>query len=128
MALKKNKRHRSGKIKEKRAGGVSELASSLAPLEEQTQQEIARQNGNNGVIVVDSSDLKFPDEFTERENEEPSFFGLEPVIIVILILSLAFIAFIAWQISLMPSLGKAIKQKENRNDKRRIITSYYEIN
>ena len=35
--------------------------------------------------------------------DEKTFLGMEPVVLVILGVMLAFIAFIAWQISLMPA-------------------------
>jgi hypothetical protein len=35
--------------------------------------------------------------------DEKTFFGMEPVVLVILGVMLVFIAFIAWQISLLPA-------------------------
>ena len=35
--------------------------------------------------------------------EKKQFLGLEPVVLVVLIIMLSFIAFIVWQISLLPA-------------------------
>jgi hypothetical protein len=85
-----------------------QLAHQLAPLEEQDKQAAAEQVGKGlnsdpdyGAIVVDNVNLKIPNGITE-EQDEKRFWGLEPVVLVVLILTLGFIAFIAWQITLMP--------------------------
>ena len=90
-----------------------ELAAQLAPLEEQDKQAAAEQVGSDlnstsvqadpgyGAIIVDNDSLKIPTGITE-EQDEKRFFGLEPVVLVVMILVLVFIAFIAWQITLMP--------------------------
>jgi len=95
---------------------ADQLAAQLAPLEEQDKQAAAEQVGaelnstsgeadlsdpDYGAIVVDSDKLKIPTGINEEEDEK-RFLGLEPVVLVVLILSLVFIAFIAWQITLMP--------------------------
>ena len=49
---------------------------------------------------VDTGELKLPKEFTEKDEGRPRFLGLEPVALVILIFALAFIAFIAYLISI----------------------------
>ena len=91
---------------------MDQLAHQLAPLEEQDKQAAAEQVGDGlnsdpdyGAIVVDNVQLRIPTGITE-EQEEKRFLGLEPVVLVVLILSLAFIAFIAWQITLMPPTQK----------------------
>ena len=90
-----------------------QLAAQLAPLEQQDQQLAAEQVGRSlnptngeadpdyGAIVVDTHNVKMPMGITE-EQEEKRFLGLEPVVLVVMILTLVFIAFIAWQITLMP--------------------------
>jgi hypothetical protein len=79
-----------------------EKANQLAPLEER-KGRLARQSPNDGgVIQVDTGDLKLPSDFTERGEGKPRLLGLEPVTIFILIFSLAFIAFIAYLISIEP--------------------------
>jgi len=87
---------------------ADELAHQLAPLEELDKQAAAEQAGGGlnsdpdyGAIVVDNVNLKLPNGITE-EQDEKRFLGLEPVVLVVMILTLVFIAFIAWQITLMP--------------------------
>lgn len=74
-----------------------EAADMLAPLEEKSP---ARNNG--GAIVVGTEDLKIPKGLLEEQGREESPFRLEPVVIVILLIALAFIAFIAHLISIEP--------------------------
>jgi hypothetical protein len=76
------------------------LASSLAPLEEQEGGEQSRHP--NGAIVLDTGKLELPKGFIEEDKGEDSF-GLDRVIVFILALALAFIAFIAYLISIEPS-------------------------
>jgi len=87
---------------------TDQLAHQLAPLEEQDKQAATEQVGGElnsdpdyGAIVVDNADLKIPTGITE-EQDEKRFLGIEPVVLVVTILALVFIAFIAWQITLMP--------------------------
>jgi uncharacterized membrane protein YqjE len=84
------------------------LAAQLAPLEElRESQEPAGINGSqlvaqeNGAIVVGVEQLELAKEVVEVEEQKRTL-GLEPVVIVIVGLMLAFIMFIAWQISQMP--------------------------
>ena len=112
MDLKKFSLNAHSKKKRKK-GDTTQLAAQLAPLEEQDKRIAAQQidsgaNSNNGqadpgfgAIVVDNDSLNFPKEITEERGEK-TFWGMEPVVLVILTVMLAFIAFIAWQISLMP--------------------------
>jgi hypothetical protein len=92
---------------------TAKLAARLAPLEELDQGRAAIQlgskpgitdghpNNQNGAIVVDNESLNLPKDLTE-ESGEGTFFGIEPVVLVIFGVMLAFIAFIAWKISQMP--------------------------
>lgn len=94
-------------------GDTAQLAAQLAPLEEQdrrsaTPQLTAEQVSNKlhedlhfGEIVIDNDDLLVPQGIMEGGNEK-TYLGMEPVVLVILGVVLAFIAFIAWQITLMP--------------------------
>ena len=88
------------------------LASKLAPLEEQDKQAARKQSATvvtltggahqeNGAIVVDSLDFDFSTAISEKPRQE-RLVGIEPVVLAILISMLFFIAFIAWQVSLMP--------------------------
>lgn len=100
------RRHASGNVRKK--GNTDQLAAQLAPLEEQNkpaaehQMKKAQQQRDPGAIVVDNADLNFPKGFVEG-GEEKQFLGMEPVVLVVLIIVLGFIAFIAWQISLTPA-------------------------
>jgi hypothetical protein len=81
---------------------ASQKAEQLAPLEERERNQPVQNSNNEGVMGVDTGELKLPKEFTERAEERSRFLGLEPVALVILIFSLAFIAFIAYLISIEP--------------------------
>lgn len=92
----------------RRSGDSRELAAQLAPLEElhessesgeiNSSQAVAQENG---AIVVGVDQPEVAKEVVEAE-ERNGTLGLEPVVIVIVGLMLAFIVFIAWQISQMP--------------------------
>ena len=69
-------------------GEPQDLAARLTPPEE-TQQ---RDSNTGGAILVDTSALNLPRDFTEREEKKGLWFGLEPVAVVILAFALAFIA------------------------------------
>ena len=91
-----------------RSGDSRELAAQLAPLEELDEaNEPAEINGSkvvaqqNGAIVVGVEQPEVAKEVVEAE-ERNGALGLEPVVIVIVGLLLAFIVFIAWQISQLP--------------------------
>jgi hypothetical protein len=69
----------------------------LAPPHELSQDRaVAEFSG----IVVDNTDVHVPHEVLEGSDEN-TFMGMEPVVIVILGVMLAFIFFVTWQISLM---------------------------
>ena len=94
-------------------GNTAQLAAQLAPLEEQDTQTAAKQIGSAGdtgntraddafgAIVVDQHDMSLPKDMLEGGGEK-TYLGMEPVVLVILVFMLAFIVFIAWQISGMP--------------------------
>jgi hypothetical protein len=91
-----------------RRGDSRELAAQLAPLEElRESNEPAEIKGSqvvaqeNGAIVVGVEHSGVVKEVVAAE-ERNGALGLEPVVIVIVGLMLAFIMFIAWQISQMP--------------------------
>ena len=99
--------------RKRRKGDTDQLAAQLAPLEEQDRHLAEQQIGGQvdapcstdrhfGSIIVDSEHLKISTDFVETQ-EEKQFLGIEPVVLVVLILMLIFIGFIAWQISLMPA-------------------------
>lgn len=95
----------------RRRGDTSELSARLAPLEE--QQPAADATGvrvssdsaelvtrEKGAIVVGNSEPNRRKDLMEVE-EQRGFLDVEPVVLVIVGLMLAFIIFIAWQISRM---------------------------
>jgi hypothetical protein len=97
--------------KKRRKGDTDQLAAQLAPLEEQDKPAAEQQIGAPlnkasdryfGAIIVDNENLNVPADIMETP-EKRHFLGIEPVVLVVLILMLGFIAFIAWQISLMPA-------------------------
>jgi hypothetical protein len=85
---------------------ASRKAEQLAPPEERAGKQALQTRSDEGVLVVDTGELKLPKEFTEREEGRSRFLGLEPVALVILVFSLAFIAFIAYLISVEPTKAK----------------------
>lgn len=105
---KRNGRHRHYSGGKRR--GTAELSARLAPPEESSAhaakpESHAAINGDypDGTIKIDSTSVKSPGKSLTGEDPAASIFHLEPVIIAILILTLAFIAFITWQITLMPA-------------------------
>ncbi|HEX6732671.1 MAG TPA: hypothetical protein VF074_21815 [Pyrinomonadaceae bacterium] len=91
-------------------GDTAQLAAQLAPLEEQAKRvpkdddfggairhTVAHQE--SGAIVVERDSLSVSRDLRQQNK---GILGLEPVVFAILFLALAFIGFIAWQITLMP--------------------------
>lgn len=97
----------------RKKGDTAQLAALLAPLEELDSRSAATQLGSGshlgdsqadqhyGVIVVDNDSLHIPKDIMEG-GDEKTYLGMEPVVLIILGIMLVFVAFIAWQISLMP--------------------------
>jgi hypothetical protein len=96
--------------RKRKKADTAQLAAQLAPLEELDNRVAVKQAGvsqtgdpqagpQNGAIVVDAGSLSLPKDIME---ESPRPWKIEPVVIVIISLMLVFIAFIAWQISLLP--------------------------
>jgi hypothetical protein len=111
MAVSNGKqRYRFGRRREK--GHTRELAGRLAPLEEQMDAAKTHQATPNGkpamddTIRVDTAALKLPEKIVEDEREGADIFHLDSVVVYILLVMLAFIAFVAWQITLMPTPAK----------------------
>ena len=98
----------------RKKGDTAQLAAQLAPLEELDKSSAAKQVGvalqfdeaqadpQFMAIVVDRDTLQVRKDIMEGVTEK-TFLGMEPVVLVILGVMLAFIGFIAWQISLMPA-------------------------
>ena len=107
---RKRTRYILGRRREKTP--TQELAARLAPPEEsepagglhQAVPGAARKADDT--IRVNTSTVKLPSKFTEEERRGARIFYLEPVVVFILVALLAFIAFIAWQITQMPPPAK----------------------
>lgn len=94
----------------RRRGDTRELAERLAPLEELLSAESKRpaRSANrsevvaqeNGAILVGREKPTLPEDLTDMSHRK-GVFGLEPVVIAIVGLMLAFILFVTWQISRM---------------------------
>jgi hypothetical protein len=88
------------------AHGDDGAAERLTPLEETEafadSQQKDSEHAADDTIRVDSASVQMPESFVEEEREGASIFRLEPVAVFILIFALAFMAFVAWQISFMP--------------------------
>ena len=114
MDMKKPPSHVHFRKHKRKQGDTDQLAAQLAPLEEQDKPAAEQQIGSHleatngqqkrdyGAIVVDNVNLNVPKDIIEGR-EEKQFLGMEPVVLVVLMMVLGFIAFIAWQISLMPA-------------------------
>ena len=81
----------------------------LAPLEELKPEAAGPQQPGNGdyhdaPIRVDSKSVKMPERLLDEDEPRKGLrvFRLEPLVLVIVALMLAFMAFVAWQITLMP--------------------------
>lgn len=95
-------------LRKRKKGDTAQLAAQLAPLEEQSgrakteQLGIAGASQEHGAIVVDNAAGNLSKDIMEGGYEK-TLLGMERVVLVILSVMLAFIAFIAWQISQMPA-------------------------
>jgi hypothetical protein len=89
-----------------RRGHEKNIAERLTPLEETDAfKRSHQQDGDHApddTIHVDSSSVRIPETFVDEDREGASIFRLEPVVLFILCVMLAFIAFVAWQVTLMP--------------------------
>lgn len=106
-----NKQQLRRELRRRKKGDTAKLAAQLAPLEEQ-EKRVAKDGGEfvgalrhtiahhePGAIVVERDNLGASKDLGRQQTMD----GLEPVIIVIVCAVLAWIGFIAWQISLMPN-------------------------
>jgi len=92
-------------------GHEDDLAERLTPLEEteafrESEQTDGRPGAVKDTIRVDSSSVRLPEKFLAEERGAADTFRLHPVVVAILAVMLAFIAFVAWQITLMPPPAK----------------------
>lgn len=82
-------------------------AARLAPLEETKEfDESPQSEGHKGeaddTIRVGKSSVHMPENILEEDRDAASIFRLDPAAVFLLVFLLAFVAFIAWQITLMP--------------------------
>jgi hypothetical protein len=109
MAVKKkSRRWKTGRLHwpGSRREHEEDLAAKLTPLEEteefkESPQTDSKRNRDD-TIRVDGASVRVPDNLVEEERSASSTFRFEPVVLALLLIALAFIAFIAWQITLMP--------------------------
>ncbi|HEX6185831.1 MAG TPA: hypothetical protein VFZ44_18230 [Pyrinomonadaceae bacterium] len=85
----------------------ADMAERLKPLEEteefkESPQTDERPGATDDTIRIDNKSVPMPEHLVDDEREGASIFRLEPVVLVILLAMLAFIALIAWQVTLMP--------------------------
>lgn len=92
--------------RKRRKGDAGQLAAQLAPLEEQDRAAANKQGSmhsfdqKGGAILVEKP--KLPEGIAEDERKD--FLGIEPVVLVIVVSLLLYIALIAWLISGLPPL------------------------
>lgn len=90
--------------RKKRVEDTARFAEELAPLEEQKAARHASTHDGvteeHGAIVVDNQNMNLP---KGVKSESDSQTGIEPVVLLILIILIGFIVFITWQISQMPT-------------------------
>jgi hypothetical protein len=84
-----------------------DVAQRLTPLEETEEfkdspQREGSPQGTDDTIRIDSKSVPMPEHLIDEDREGASIFRLEPVVLCILVVMLVFIAFIVWQITLMP--------------------------
>jgi len=102
MVVKRERRREHNPVRAS-SDGAQERAESLAPPEERADRSANQSLNGGGVMVVGTGELKLPDDFTEREDKNPNLLGLDSIALIILIFALAFIAFIAYLISIEPT-------------------------
>jgi hypothetical protein len=99
--MKKESRREHSPVKTESAR-ASELAEYLAPPEERTVEGAKAGEDQRGVIILDTGRLELPKGYVEDENTGSKRFRPDPVVILIFFLSLIFIAFITYLISIEP--------------------------
>ena len=101
MAMKKETRREHSPVRAV-SPKAAERAAQLAPPEERAKEGSRRSGKNDGAINVDKGGLKLPADYIEEKGDDSRLFRPDPVVIIIFLLSLAFIAFITYLISIEP--------------------------
>jgi hypothetical protein len=95
MAVRKKKRRAAN-------NGETEFEARLTPPEEKkgaaNKGEVNKSAAGDGTLSVNTGDLKLPQELIEEETDGSLFQRIDPAVLVILCLSLVFIASIAYVI------------------------------
>lgn len=99
MAVKKEPHRLHSPVKAKSAEAAAH-AAHLAPPEEQNGKQRRQASNSDGAIGVDTGDLTLPAGVIEEEKDKARLFGMDPVVLFIFCFALAFIAFIAYLISI----------------------------
>ncbi|HEV2913053.1 MAG TPA: hypothetical protein VGX92_07035 [Pyrinomonadaceae bacterium] len=107
MAVERESRRKHNPVKTS-SREAAERAAQLAPLEERGNGggggASRSATGRDGALVVDTGALKLPEGLMEEADAPTqSLFHLEPVVLVILVFALAFIAFITYLIATEPA-------------------------
>ena len=101
MAMKKETRREHSPVRAV-SPTAAERAAHLAPPEERDKEASSRRETKAGTINTDTGSLRLPEDLLEKEDDSRPF-RPDPVVIVIFFLSLAFIAFITYLISIETS-------------------------
>lgn len=101
MDLTKKRSHPRFSRRHRRPRDTAELAAQLAPPEEKDAQLYEGAHQEAGAIIIGNGNTGLSKDLVEG-GKEKRFLGLEPVVLVILAIMLAWIAFITWQITSMP--------------------------
>jgi hypothetical protein len=101
MAMTKEKRREHNPVIAS-SPEASERAAQLAPPEELDEEALSPDGDNGGALNLDTGSLRLPDDYAEESRDDSRSFRPDPVVIIIFFLSLAFIAFITYLISIEP--------------------------
>ena len=99
--MKKESRREHNPVKTE-SPKASELAEYLAPPEERDEGVAKVSADRSGALLQETDRLEFPPGYVEEENIASKRFRPDPVVILIFFLSLVFIAFITYLISIEP--------------------------
>lgn len=113
MAVKKTKKWKTGRLHwpgshpKHQDNGDEDLAARLTPLEElkefdESPQSDGHKSSADDTIRVGSSSVRMPEQLIDEDRAAAAVFRLDPIAVVLLIFLLGFVAFITWQITLMP--------------------------